>query len=149
MLSLLGLANSAIKRMLSAGLIEESEERPVPELDDERRRYYGITDQGMRVLRHQAEWLQLLTDMARDKRVLGGRRPMSVSADPEPEHGMAARVYIRIAAAVLPRAFAKDPGETAGEASKRLYPDLSRAQRGENACDSGCSCSLRSRLRCC
>lgn len=64
---------SAIKRMLSAGLIEESEERPVPELDDERRRYYGITDQGMRVLRREAEWLELLTNMAREKRILGAR----------------------------------------------------------------------------
>jgi len=64
---------SAIKRMLTAGLIEESEERPVVELDDERRRYYGITQEGMRVLRHEAEWLEQLTNMARDKHVLETR----------------------------------------------------------------------------
>jgi DNA-binding PadR family transcriptional regulator len=61
---------SAIKRMLSEGLIEESEERPVVELDDERRRYYGISKAGMRVLRQEAEWLEQLTDMAREKQIL-------------------------------------------------------------------------------
>ena len=66
---------SAIKRMLSAGLVEESEERPVPELDDERRRYYGITKEGMLVLRREAEWLELLTSMARDKHVLETHSP--------------------------------------------------------------------------
>lgn len=64
---------SAIKRMLASGLIEESEERPVVELDDERRRYYGITKEGMRVLRHEAEWLEELTNMARAKHVLETR----------------------------------------------------------------------------
>lgn len=64
---------SAIKRMLAEGLIEESEERPVVELDDERRRYYGITKAGMRVLRLEAEWLEQLTNMAREKHVLGTR----------------------------------------------------------------------------
>jgi DNA-binding PadR family transcriptional regulator len=64
---------SAIKRMLNGGLIAESEERPVPELDDERRRYYGITDEGMRVLRREALWLEQLTNMAREKQVLETR----------------------------------------------------------------------------
>jgi DNA-binding PadR family transcriptional regulator len=64
---------SAIKRMLDAGLIKESEERPVVELDDERRRYYGITKEGMRVLRLEAEWLEQLTRMAREKHVLETR----------------------------------------------------------------------------
>ena len=36
----------AIKRMLRDGLIEESEERPAPDQDDERRRYYRITQAG-------------------------------------------------------------------------------------------------------
>lgn len=66
---------SAIKRMLAEGLIEESEERPVVELDDERRRYYGITKEGMQVLRREAEWLEQLTIMAREKHVLGTRTP--------------------------------------------------------------------------
>jgi DNA-binding PadR family transcriptional regulator len=64
---------TAIKRMLEAGLIAESEERPVPELDDERRRYYSITADGLRALQREAEWLQQLADMAREKRILRPR----------------------------------------------------------------------------
>ena len=36
----------AIKRMLRHGLIEESDERPDPDQDDQRRRYYRITKTG-------------------------------------------------------------------------------------------------------
>ena len=39
-----GTLYGAIKRMIQDGLIEESDERPDPELDDERRRYYRLTD---------------------------------------------------------------------------------------------------------
>ena len=35
-----GTLYGAVKQMLKAGLIEESSERPDPDLDDERRRYY-------------------------------------------------------------------------------------------------------------
>lgn len=42
------------KRMLEQGLIIETDERPDPELDDERRRYYQITDLGRSVM--QAEY---------------------------------------------------------------------------------------------
>ena len=41
-----GTLYTNIKRLLTAGLIEESEERPDPALDDERRRYYRLTDAG-------------------------------------------------------------------------------------------------------
>ena len=61
---------TAIKRMLHDGLIEESEERPVPELDDERRNYYSITAKGRRVLQTEAEWLAAVAGMARDKGVI-------------------------------------------------------------------------------
>src|SRR6185437_1305953 len=36
----------SIRQMLAAGYIEESEARPDPDLDDERRRYYRLTDAG-------------------------------------------------------------------------------------------------------
>jgi DNA-binding PadR family transcriptional regulator len=39
-----------IKRMLDENMIEESDERPDPEVDDERRRYYRITAFGRQVL---------------------------------------------------------------------------------------------------
>ncbi len=44
-----GTLYGSIKRMLADGLIEETDERPDPELDDERRRYYRLTDFGQRV----------------------------------------------------------------------------------------------------
>ena len=44
-----GTLYGSIKRMIEQGLIEECEERPDPELDDERRRYYCITPFGRAV----------------------------------------------------------------------------------------------------
>jgi len=45
-----GTLYGAINRLLHDGLIEESGERPDPEMDDSRRRYYRLTDLGGRVL---------------------------------------------------------------------------------------------------
>jgi DNA-binding PadR family transcriptional regulator len=50
----------SIKRLIEAGLIEESDERPAPELDDARRRYYRLTALGKRVLDAECERLQEL-----------------------------------------------------------------------------------------
>jgi DNA-binding PadR family transcriptional regulator len=52
----------SIKRLLDAGLIEELDERPDPGLDDERRRYYKLTDVGRRVAKAELERLQRLID---------------------------------------------------------------------------------------
>src|ERR1700674_3933617 len=52
-----GTLYGCLKRMLSARLVEESDERPDPDLDDERRRYYRMTDFGVRTLRAEAERL--------------------------------------------------------------------------------------------
>ena len=46
-----GTLYGTIKRLLRARLIEKSDERPDPELDDERRLYYRLTTFGRRVLR--------------------------------------------------------------------------------------------------
>lgn len=46
----IGTLYGSIKRMIEANLIEESDERPAPELDDERRRYYRLTSFGQKVL---------------------------------------------------------------------------------------------------
>ena len=43
-----GTLYGSIKRMLADGLVEESDERPDPAMDDQPRRYYGITDFGLR-----------------------------------------------------------------------------------------------------
>jgi DNA-binding PadR family transcriptional regulator len=50
----------SIKRMVEADLIEESAERPAPELDDARRRYYRLTAVGRRVLDAECDRLQEL-----------------------------------------------------------------------------------------
>jgi DNA-binding PadR family transcriptional regulator len=50
----------SIKRLIEAELIEESNERPAPELDDARRRYYRLTALGRRVLDAECEQLQEL-----------------------------------------------------------------------------------------
>ena len=50
----------SIKRLIEAELIEESDERPAPELDDARRRYYRLTALGRSVLDAECERLQEL-----------------------------------------------------------------------------------------
>jgi DNA-binding PadR family transcriptional regulator len=66
-----GTLYGCLKRMLAAGLVAEADERPDPELDDERRRYYGVTDLGTRTLRAEAERLALAVSAAQAKRLLG------------------------------------------------------------------------------
>ena len=61
---------AAVKRMLGASLIAELQDRPAPELDDARRRYYSITDQGLSVLMAEAKRLERSAEMAREKRIL-------------------------------------------------------------------------------
>jgi DNA-binding PadR family transcriptional regulator len=67
-----GTLYGSIKRMLADGLIEASDERPDPELDDERRRYYRLTDFGQRVVRAEAQRLEQVVRLAYAKRVLSG-----------------------------------------------------------------------------
>src|SRR5215467_15394232 len=45
---------SSIHRLLKSGLIEELDERPDPEKDDERRRYYRLTSLGRAVAELEA-----------------------------------------------------------------------------------------------
>lgn len=67
-----GTLYGSIKRMLAAGLIEESDDRPDPTLDDERRRYYRQTGLGRKVLREETERMAEMTALARRKHVLAG-----------------------------------------------------------------------------
>jgi DNA-binding PadR family transcriptional regulator len=57
----------SIKRLIEAGLIEQSDLRPAPELDDARRRYYRLTPLGGRVLDAECERLQELVRTIRLK----------------------------------------------------------------------------------
>ncbi len=45
-------------RLEDDGLIQEVDERPDPELDDARRRYYHVTDLGEKVLEAQLDFVQ-------------------------------------------------------------------------------------------
>lgn len=60
----------SIKRMIEAELIEESDERPAPEFDDARRRYYRLTTLGRRVLDAECDRLQELVRIIRVKQVM-------------------------------------------------------------------------------
>ena len=60
-----GTRYGAVKQMLKAGLIVESTERPDPDLDDERRRYYHLTDLGVRTLEAEVVRMEQLTLTAR------------------------------------------------------------------------------------
>jgi DNA-binding PadR family transcriptional regulator len=66
-----GTLYGAIRRLLMAGLIAETVERPDPALDDSRRRYYELTDLGRRVLTAEAERLAHLVEIAHRKKLLG------------------------------------------------------------------------------
>lgn len=75
-----GTLYGSIKRMLADGLIEESGERPDPALDDERRRYYRLSEFGQRVAQAEARRLAELVHVARFKRLLGGAETVGGSA---------------------------------------------------------------------
>jgi DNA-binding PadR family transcriptional regulator len=67
-----GTLYGAIKRMLAAGLIEESAKRPVAEDDDERRRcYYRLTSLGCEAATEEAQRLAELVRIAKSKRLIG------------------------------------------------------------------------------
>ena len=69
-----GTLYGTVKRMLNAGLVEETDERPDPELDDERRRYYRLTGLGERVLDAEVARMEQLARTATARRIVGSRR---------------------------------------------------------------------------
>jgi DNA-binding PadR family transcriptional regulator len=68
-----GTLYRSIQRMLEQGLITETNERPAPELDDERRRYYRITPFGAAAARAEAQRMANLVRMARVEGLSPGR----------------------------------------------------------------------------
>jgi len=60
-----GTLYRSIQRMLELGLIIETKSRPIPEMDDERRRYYRITPLGTAVAKAEVNRLSSLVKMAR------------------------------------------------------------------------------------
>ncbi len=71
-----GTLYGAIKRMIAAGLIEESAKRPISKNDDQRRRcYYRLTRLGRKIAAEEAERLAALVRVAEAKRLMGGKTP--------------------------------------------------------------------------
>ena len=66
-----GTLYAAMRRLDAAGLVCESGERPAPDQDDQRRRYYGITELGLAVVRAEANRLAGLVDAAQAKDLVG------------------------------------------------------------------------------
>ena len=60
-----GTLYRSIQRMLDQHLLEEVHQRPAPEDDDERRRYYRITRFGTQVARAEARRLSTLVRLAK------------------------------------------------------------------------------------
>ena len=60
-----GTLYRSIHQMLEEGLVVELNDRPDPERDDERRRYYRITPSGRKAARSEAQRLADLVKLAR------------------------------------------------------------------------------------
>ena len=68
-----GTLYRSIQRLLEQGLISEPRERPAPEHDDTRRRYYRITPLGTAVARAEVLRLTGLLRMARGRGLAPGK----------------------------------------------------------------------------
>jgi len=64
-----GTLYGAIKRLLERGVVVECEERPEPDEDDERRRYYGLTPFGREVLAAEARRLERMVTALRSAKL--------------------------------------------------------------------------------
>jgi len=67
-----GSLYGSIKRMMASRLLAESDERPDPALDDQRRRYYRLTPFGRQVLDAELHRLQQLVRNAKVRKLLKG-----------------------------------------------------------------------------
>ena len=75
-----GTLYRSLGQMEERGWVVEAEERPDPSLDDERRRYYRLTDLGRRIALAEVERLEGLVDAARSKGFVPSTRPSGAGA---------------------------------------------------------------------
>ncbi len=75
-----GTLYRSLKQMEQRGWVAPSEERPEPSLDDERRRYYRLTEIGRRVALAEVERLEGLVGAARLKGLIPSPRPSGADA---------------------------------------------------------------------
>lgn len=64
-----GTLYGSLKRMLDAGLVKESDKRIDPEMDDERRIYYQITDMGAKTLAAELERYKRIVTVAQERKL--------------------------------------------------------------------------------
>ncbi len=67
-----GTLYGTLKRLLESKMVEETGERPDPELDDERRRYYRLTAFGRRVIEAEVLRYAKIVKLARSKGLFEG-----------------------------------------------------------------------------
>jgi DNA-binding PadR family transcriptional regulator len=65
-----GTLHTAIKRLLTAGLIEESRNQPDPKINNEPRSYYRLTGMGEKVLARESERLAARPSYTRDSHIV-------------------------------------------------------------------------------
>ena len=65
-----GTLYGSLKRMLDAGLVEESDKRVDPVMDDERRIYYRITGVGAKALEAELERYKRIVTVAQERKLL-------------------------------------------------------------------------------
>ena len=75
-----GTLYRSLKQMHERSLLEELEERPEPGLDDERRRYYRLTDLGRKVALAEVDRLEGLVRAGRSKGFVPSGRPSGAGA---------------------------------------------------------------------
>ena len=54
----------SLRRMMKSGWVRQSDRRPAAESDDERRRYYGVTELGRQIVRAEVERMRAVVEMA-------------------------------------------------------------------------------------
>lgn len=72
-----GTLYTALARLETLQLVDESDRRAPPEEDDDRRRYYRLTPLGRAVLKAETERLEALVRLARAKGITAGRPALS------------------------------------------------------------------------
>jgi DNA-binding PadR family transcriptional regulator len=75
-----GTLYRSLRQMEERGWVAEAEERPDPSLDDERRRYYRLTDLGRRVALAEVDRLEGLVRAGRSKGFVPSGQPSGAGA---------------------------------------------------------------------
>ena len=66
-----GSLHFTLGKLVDAGMVEESDERPEPEEDDARRKYYRLTAYGREILRSEASLLADIVSYASERGLVG------------------------------------------------------------------------------